>query len=292
MLSNCLIGCENPFSKTNAFQICTTEHYKLYKTSDKKSKLLVLFPDLGGGVQSIEQNFQILDEDNVKKVSIVMMNFNHHLFLTNADQIFLTALLDRIIKEHNLSPQELIIGGFSSGGIVSSLWGQHLLETHHPVKPKKIFLIDTPLDLVDLFKNVTNVDSTSHAVSLEEAAYIERYLEEAFNTKDSLLQKISSISPVRLDKLTCKNIEQLKDIDLRLYTEPDSVWWKKQRGFDFNETDSYQVLRFAAIAKKLGWNKIELIQTMHKGHRANGQQHPHSWSIVDTKELMQWILEE
>ena len=149
--------------------------------------------------------------------------------------------------------------------------------------------MDSPLDLVQLFNNVTNVDSSSHEVSLEEAEYITNYFEEALNTKDSLIQKIGKVSPFNYSSLNFENIEKLKAIDFRIYTEPDSIWWKANRNFKFNETDSYQLIIFAKIAREHGWNNLQLIQTTNKGYRNNGQRHPHSWSIVDPKELIEWI---
>jgi hypothetical protein len=42
--------------------------------------------------------------------------------------------------------------------------------------------------------------------------------------------------------------------------------------------------------KKDGFKHVELITTENKGYRANGQRHPHSWSIVDGKDLIKWML--
>jgi hypothetical protein len=42
--------------------------------------------------------------------------------------------------------------------------------------------------------------------------------------------------------------------------------------------------------KILGGKKAELITTAGKGFRADGSRHPHSWSIVDEKELIEWFI--
>jgi len=35
---------------------------------------------------------------------------------------------------------------------------------------------------------------------------------------------------------------------------------------------------------------IKLSETQNKGIRGDGARHPHSWSIVDQEELIEWIL--
>jgi len=63
------------------------------------------------------------------------------------------------------------------------------------------------------------------------------------------------------------------------------------RQTDFESTNAYTLQRTAAVLKKNRWNDVELIETKDKGYRADGERHPHSWSIVDTENLIHWILE-
>jgi hypothetical protein len=278
--------------KSIKVQKIVTDDYEFYKSENRQSAFLILFPDIGGNAESIRQSFDILDLSKKAELSLLLMNFNNRLFLSQKDKTFLTQTFQQLIDDHKLSPQKVVIGGFSSGGIVSSLWSHYLLQQNHPHKPEKVFAVDSPFDLVELFKNVTDVDSTSHEISLAEAEYITNYFKEALNAEDSLLQRIAEVSPFDYSTKNFENIEELKQIDFRIYTEPDSVWWKESRGFDFEETDSYQLIRFAELAKEKGWNHLNLITTTNKGYRLNGQRHPHSWSIVDKAELINWITTE
>jgi hypothetical protein len=40
----------------------------------------------------------------------------------------------------------------------------------------------------------------------------------------------------------------------------------------------------------MGNQHAELILTMDKGFLPDGSRHPHSWSIVDNKELIAWFM--
>jgi alpha/beta superfamily hydrolase len=170
-----LVGCTERETETKHESINIQEDYVLYKTKNEQSILLIVFPDLGGNAESTKENFNILNTAKEADISVLMMNFNHHLFLSKEDKNLLTETLNDVAKPHNLSPDKVVIGGFSSGGIVSSLWSNHLVEINHVLKPQKTFAVDSPLDLVELFNNVTDVDSTSHEVSIEEAEYIINY---------------------------------------------------------------------------------------------------------------------
>lgn len=39
----------------------------------------------------------------------------------------------------------------------------------------------------------------------------------------------------------------------------------------------------------MGNQEAEFIQTFQTGYRRNGQRHPHSWSIIDAEECVDWM---
>ncbi len=53
---------------------------------------------------------------------------------------------------------------------------------------------------------------------------------------------------------------------------------------------------FAAMTnelKRMGSKKIELMITTGKGYRKPGNtRHPHSWSIVEPKDILKWMLHQ
>ena len=44
------------------------------------------------------------------------------------------------------------------------------------------------------------------------------------------------------------------------------------------------------VLENENWKNVTLIQTKNKGYQANGERNPHSWSIVDVDDLINWIL--
>lgn len=92
------------------------------------------------------------------------------------------------------------------------------------------------------------------------------------------------------DFLTQQNSEMTPK-GIRFYSEPDTLWWKQNRMADFDQMNAYYLERLSRLLKKSGFKQVEYIATENKGYRANGERHPHSWSIVDKKELIEWIAE-
>ncbi|EGV42597.1 hypothetical protein BZARG_1833 [Bizionia argentinensis JUB59] len=63
-------------------------------------------------------------------------------------------------------------------------------------------------------------------------------------------------------------------------------------GVDYKQMNAFHIKRLADFLTSNNYKNVEYIPTQNKGYRANGVRHPHSWSIVDKEELLQWMLQE
>jgi hypothetical protein len=86
------------------------------------------------------------------------------------------------------------------------------------------------------------------------------------------------------------NMTALLDIPVRAYTEPDVLWWMETRRKDYYDMNAIDLAAFINALNILGNDRAELITTTDKGYHPDGTRHPHSWSIVDEKELVDWFL--
>lgn len=81
-------------------------------------------------------------------------------------------------------------------------------------------------------------------------------------------------------------------IPVRMYTEPGVEWQLKNRQkdlYDLNCTDISAMIIFLQLK---GNKRADLVVTYDKGVRPNGLKHPHSWSIMDAKNCMVWLLKQ
>ncbi len=268
------------------------EDYELIKLSESKA-LLIVFPGGGSTSKETKEEFKIIEKATKKEISVLLMNFNRHLWIEKKDSEKLTKLITSIIKNNNLKTDKIFIGGMSLGGTVALTLSNYLVETYSTLKPKCVFVVDSPIDLFALYessqKDILRKDFSEER--LAEPKWIINYFEEQFGGKDSLLTNIQKVSPLTLTTKNIDNIKNLKNEKLRFYTEPDTLWWKENRQTDFESTNAYTLQKTKELLSKKKWNNVELIQTINKGYRANGERNPHSWSIVDTDDLINWILE-
>ena len=220
------------------------------------------------------------------------MNFSR-LWVTPSDVTLFAKQVNEAVEKNNIKTKEVFIGGMSIGGSTALTLSEYLHQTNSALKPKGVFVVDSPIDLFALYessqKDVLRKDFTEER--LAEPKWIINTFEEQFGGIDSLLINIQKFSPFTVKTKNELNIKSLKEGKLRFYTEPDTLWIKQNRQTDFESTNAFILQKTVDILKDKNWKNVELIQTKNKGYRANGERNPHSWSIVDKDDLINWILE-
>jgi len=291
-----IIGCKNQSqkeqTKENKITTSQTDDYELIRSS-KSKVLLIVFPGGGSTSKETKGEFKIVKKATKKGISVLLMNFNRHLWIEKNDSEQLAKMITEAIEKNHLKTESVFIGGMSLGGTVALTLSNHLLETNASLKPKGVFVVDSPIDLFALYessqKDVLRADFSEER--LAEPKWIINYFEKEFGGKDSLLLNIQKVSPFTFKTKNIDNIKNLQNKKLRFYTEPDTLWWKEIRGTNFESTNAFTLQKINKILKNKNWKNITLIQTKNKGYRANEERNPHSWSIVDIDDLINWILE-
>ncbi len=291
-----IFSCNKPpqDKQTSKSEVTTiqTDNYELIKSSESKT-LIIIFPGGDSTSKETKEEFKIVEKAIKKGVSVLLMDFNRHLWIEKKDSEKLTKLISEIVEKNNLQTYDVFIGGMSLGGTVALTLSNHLAESNSALKPKGIFVVDSPIDLYALYessqKDILRTDFSEER--LAEPKWIINYFEEEFGGKDSLLLNIQKVSPFTLKTNNSNNIKNLRNIKLRFYTEPDALWWKESRSTDFENTNAFALQKIYEALKNKNWNNVKLIQTKNKGYLTNGERNPHSWSIVDTEDLINWILE-
>ena len=284
-----LFSCKSSVSEVNHI---IDKEFEIYKVSNSKATL-VLFPCFPCDIENTKNEFPIIEEANKKGVSVILMNYNFKLYLKDSELQNLSKQFNSIFKNNKLSTDNVYIGGFSGGGNVTLLLSNYLIKEENSIQPKGVFIVDSPIDLLGLYKVAEkNIISNFSSESVQEANWIiDKFNSEFGNPKDSI-SLYKKLSPYTLETNTISNVENLKKLKIRLYTEPDFDWWLKNRKNQKDEINSYFIEQLYNDLKIKGFQKIELINTKNKGYRADGTRHPHSWAIVDKENLLNWVLEK
>jgi len=288
-----LFSCSQTNSKEQkkeSNKVISTTDYELF-ISEKENGLLILFPCYPCDAINTKTEFSIVNEAIDNGVSVLLMNFNQHLYLLDQEKKTLATIVSNAIAINKLRTDNIFFGGFSSGGNVSLLLSDYLVKTKNKLQPKGVFIVDSPIDLLSLYQVAKkNLQQNSSEATKQESSLIIESLETAFGDPEVDLAKYLQFSPYIAKTNSIGNISGLKDLKLCFYTEPDLKWWKDYANNDWEDLNAYSIKKLAKQLKVDGAKQIEYIATENSGIRANGKRHPHSWSIVDEKELIKWVL--
>ena len=294
-----LISCKNGEKvKTESpviteFKEITNDHYELCKPTKNIKKVLVLFGGFSEKPEDIKREFKILEITKKNGIAVIYMNYNQRLWLEENERKKLAELLQNIFIANKLFANDIYVGGFSSGGNVALLISSFIIKNKEfKLEPKGVFIVDSPIDLVALYRSSEkNLNQNFSAISVRESTWIIETLGKQFGNPNKDISKYEEYSIYTSKTNNFENIKALKKTKIRLYTEPDTLWWKENRKADYEQMNAYYIKRLSESLKNLGFNQVEYIATKNKGYRENGKRHPHSWSIVDINGLIKWIME-
>jgi len=276
-------------AKTNSI---VTKDYELIIAKNHLG-LLVLFPCFPCDAENTKAEFNIVDIALKNGISLLLMNFNQHFYTLDSENNELADILSKAIVDNKLGRDNIYIGGFSSGGNVALLLSNYLIKTNNDIKPAGVFIVDSPIDLLGLYEYAKKIlERNTLKNIIEEGTWVMSLLKPIFGNPDEFYKNYEKYSPYSSKTNSFHNLTELRNIKVRLYTEPDNAWWTETSKTDYEDTNAYFIKKFSDGLQKSGGGKVEYITTKNRGYRANGERHPHSWSIVDEKQLIDWILEK
>ena len=267
-----------------------SENYELI-IPKKQDGFLILFPCFPCDAENTRTVFNIVDIASSNNITILLMNFNQHLWLSETEKEDLEEIIVNAVKQNDINTDNTYIGGFSSGGNVSLLLADYLKSTKSTIQPKGLFIADSPIDLLGLYENAQkNIEKNFSEPAVQEANWIVEMFDPEFGTGEAGLINYENKSPYFSKTNSIKNLSNLSDVKIRLYSEPDTLWWRENRQAEYEDMNAYYIEQLADDLTKLyGESQVTFIRTKNRGYRANGDRHPHSWAIIDEQGLIDWI---
>lgn len=210
--------------------------------------------------------------------------------IDSPSQYSLNKIIADVRAKNKLSGKPFYLGGYSIGGSGALKYAEEAGQ-----KPNAVFVIDPPVDFEQLYySGKRHLRLSMQEEPNEENLFIIQRIEEMMNgTPESSLSNYYNTSPYSFSDTSQTAIKKLLKTPLRIYTEPDIQWWMKERGEDFTGMNSTFHSAMINELNRLGNKRAVLITTANKGYREpDKERHPHSWSIVDPDELIEWLLEQ
>lgn len=288
----CLAACGTPGTSNqpttkaaNPREIHTAD-YDLLLPAEQKA-LLILFPCFPCDAADTRAESRIADTAVANSIAVLMMNFNQHILMSDAEKREVLDTIAAAVKAHGVDATNTFIGGFSSGGNVSMLLAKELVRAPRPgIGLKGVFAVDSPLDLVLLYEcSLRDLAKSSFPEYKDEARYLQAFLDSTLGSPADSLANYERSAPLLNSSAS---VAPLKDLPIRFYTEPDTAWWRTNRDDAYEELNSFGLKRIHDTLVAVGNVRAEYITTEGRGVQ-HGNRHPHAWSIVDERELVKWI---
>jgi pimeloyl-ACP methyl ester carboxylesterase len=274
----------------------TTKNYYVTVYPEGKIKgSLILLPGFG------ELPQQTLIESDIYKVAskagfltiIPALGDWSFFYIDNFSHQKLNHFIAEVFTKYNLNANSFFIGGHSFGGTMAVQYAQRAYSDKSILKrPVAVFGVDPPLDIERLYNCMTTTNRPpKNPVSIQEDNYVSNRIQQEFKTDPKRNPSFFwAISPYAQSDSEHQSLKTLLTIPVRIYNEPDINWYIDNRNIDFyciNSLDSASMINWL---KSLGNSKAELMITNNKGYRVSRNvKHPHSWTIVDGQELIDWM---
>lgn len=264
--------------------------YRLYRPNGPARGLVVMLPYYGSDANEFSSAGLpgLLAKKNVATVVVSASGY-----LVDDDVVTLKAIVGEVVQELNIPAGSLVVGGISAGGTGAVRYFEYCSsgQCDPRSRPVAIFSVDAPLDFESWWnRQELNLRRGNPKSALGESQAILDAMQWAMSGSPSQVrQTYRSRSPFLASEKDGGNAQLLKNVPIRLYTEPDVVWWMENYGFDYYTINAVDQAALVLQLRALGNSKADLIITSGKGFRPQGVRNPHSWTIVDEPDLADWV---
>lgn len=296
---------KNPTKSLSYFR--TVDHYDLvdstsnygivYHPNGPAKSLLILLTAFGESPPLAEMETNIPEIAAQKGMLTVLLSNNEGnlSFQIDANAMhYLDSMIPILLNKYNIPNSTYYIGGFSLGGSSVVKYVQHCTIYDIKPKPKAVFAIDPPLDFNRLYHVYERWMSDTSLLFRNKKQYqlfidkMETYFRGDVSTA---YQNYLKLSPYCYEDNNNVGARLFDKMPISIYCEPDFNWAITEKHWNAYDLNALDNVSFINELQKLGNKNSQLILTQNKGKRKIlNQKNPHSWSIADANEIVNWLL--
>ena len=267
-------------------------YYLALEPHDSIKGVLVLLPGFGEYPENIFPESKLFNVAYANNILTIVWAEGNKLYADSIVQIKLTTVLKDVIKKYRVNKGNFVLGGYSAGGMVALRYAELCNEiiNKFPIQPQGVFTVDSPIDIFTIWNDLeTSAKNKYSPIAIEEAERAMKLIKADHGVPKENTLFYSKVSAFSMDKNFGENEKWLKNVAVRTYHEVDVAWRLINRNQTVSESNYLVTSELINRLLLLGNTKAEFIQSDRKGYRSNGARHPHSWSIIDEVECIQWI---
>lgn len=262
----------------------------------KPTGCLVILPSSGELVESVMKQISLHELAVQQNLLVIFPSINWGSSKFISAHEFLDTIFKQVVEEHKIPKNKFILGGLSGGGMVSLTYAEIANRNKNStfIIPKAIFALDPPLDFAHLYNQAKrDVERNFSEAAVNEGNWLmEMYKTEFGGTPEEVPAEYIKYSIYSHSEEDGGNAKYLVETPVRIYTEPAIEWQIKNRQRDLYDLNSTDISAMINLLQRKGNEDAEIIVTHDKGIRLDGTKHPHSWSIMDSQEVLNWALEQ
>lgn len=254
--------------------------------------VLVLLPGFGQSAESVFPETKIHNVAYLHGLLTIVIAGGPKLYADEGVTERLNEAFNHIADNYSVDKDKFVIGGFSAGGTISLRYAEYSNEdpSHASIHPKGVFSIDSPVDLFDIWNYFQREIKKNYSeAGVGEAKFVSEIMLREIGDPINNRERYEALTPFNATLETPGNERFLKDTPVRVYHDIDIVWQlqnRKRSLIDSNALASSEMINRLLL---MGNENAEFMPAKQPGYRSSGFRHPHSWSIVDEVELIQWV---
>jgi len=266
-------------------------YYKILPEG-KPVGMIIILPG-GGETPERVMNQIYLDELAYGENLIVLFpGFEEGDFKMDTEQRFLDRIAKDVVEKHHISKDKIAIGGLSYGGMLAVKYAEIAVrDRSRYFIPSSVFALDPPLDYEKMYGQFKrDIERNYSEAAVNEAKNFSKEMTDAIGLPDKNRENYIRESMFLYSEKDGGNAKYLMNIPLLIYTEPGIMWQLNNRGRDLYDTNSISITAMINLLRLKGHKQADLKIVNDRGIRPEGFRHPHSWSIMDPEECLEWIL--
>jgi hypothetical protein len=257
---------------------------------------LVIIPSSGELVENVMKQITLHNLAVEKGLVVIFPSINWGTNKFTEEHKFLDTIFKQIVQQYEIPKDKFILGGLSGGAMVSLTYTEKANKNKDStfLIPRAVFALDPPLDLAHLYYQAKrDVERNFSDPAVNEGHWImNMYTTEFGGTPEEAPKEYIKYSIYSHSEKDGGNAKYLLKVPVRIYTEPGIEWQIKNRHRDLYDLNCTDISAMINLLQIQGNNKAEIIVTHDKGIRLDGTKHPHSWSIMNSKSCLDWIMKQ
>lgn len=292
-LEKVLVSDEDPHSLYINDGEANTKLFYYKMTPESPRGGLVIIPSAG---ETLEYMIQQIDLHRVafeNGLMVILPSMNWGTMDRRAENAFLDNIFKQVVEQHSVPPDKFVFCGFSNGGMISFRYAIDGVKDNSTfLIPKGIIGVDPPLDFARLYRYCEReIQRDLSPGGLAEAKWmLNRYNSVYGGSPAKYPEAYIKASTFSYGVEQGGNAKYLTNIAIRMHSDLNTDYLINQRGRDLYDWNGLDIVAFVNQLKINGNDNAEVVITQNKGIRPDGSMNPHSWSIMDTDETLQWIL--